>query len=64
MKAIVQDAYGLPEVLRLKEIDTPVVGDADVLVRVHAAAVHPGDYFILTGVPYVMRPAFGLRRPG
>lgn len=63
MKAIVQDAYGLPEVLRLKEIDTPVAGDADVLVRVHAAAVHPGDYFILTGVPYVLRPVFGLRRP-
>jgi NADPH:quinone reductase-like Zn-dependent oxidoreductase len=63
MKAIVQDAYGPPEVLRLKEIDAPVVGDGDVLVRVHAAAVHPGDYFILTGVPYVMRPVFGLRRP-
>jgi NADPH:quinone reductase-like Zn-dependent oxidoreductase len=32
-------------------------------VRVHAAAVHPGDVFVLTGVPYVTRPAFGLRRP-
>lgn len=63
MKAIVQDAYGLPEVLRLKELDTPVVGDGGVLVRVHAAAVHPGDFFILTGVPYVLRPVFGLRRP-
>jgi NADPH:quinone reductase-like Zn-dependent oxidoreductase len=63
MKAIVQDAYGPPEVLRLKEMDAPVVGDGDVLVRVHAAAVHPGDYFILKGVPYVLRPVFGLRRP-
>jgi NADPH:quinone reductase-like Zn-dependent oxidoreductase len=63
MKAIVQDLYGPPEVLRLQEIDTPVVGDGDVLVAVHAAAVHPGDYFIMTGVPYVLRPVYGLRRP-
>ena len=40
-----------------------MVGDDDVLVRVHAAAVHPGDYFLMTGVPYVLRLAFGLRRP-
>jgi NADPH:quinone reductase-like Zn-dependent oxidoreductase len=63
MKAIVHDTYGLPDVLRLEEVDTPVVGDGDVLVRVHAAAVHVGDYFILNGVPYVTRVAFGLRRP-
>ena len=63
MKAIVQDTYGPPEVLRLKEIDTPVVGEDDVLVRVRAAAVHPGDHFIMTGVPYVLRPVYGLRRP-
>ena len=63
MKAIVQEEYGLPDVLELKDIDNPVVGDHDVLVRVHAAAVHPGDYFIMTGVPYVVRLAFGLRKP-
>ncbi len=63
MKAIVQDVYGSPEVLRLTEIDMPAVGEGDVLVAVHAAAVHPGDAFILAGVPYVARPAFGLRRP-
>jgi NADPH:quinone reductase-like Zn-dependent oxidoreductase len=63
MKAIVQDTYGSPDVLRLTEIETPAVGDGDVLVRVHAAAVHPGDVFVLGGVPYVTRAAFGLRRP-
>jgi NADPH:quinone reductase-like Zn-dependent oxidoreductase len=63
MKAITQDSYGPPDVLRLTEIDRPAVGDGDVLVRVHAAAVHPGDFFVLNGVPYVTRPAFGLRRP-
>jgi NADPH:quinone reductase-like Zn-dependent oxidoreductase len=63
MKAIVQDTYGSPDVLRLTETENPAVGDGDVLVRVHAAAVHPGDVFVLGGVPYVTRAAFGLRRP-
>ncbi|MBW3579310.1 MAG: NAD(P)-dependent alcohol dehydrogenase, partial [Actinobacteria bacterium] len=63
MKAIVQDTYGPTDVLRLAEIDKPVVGAGDVLVRVRAVALHPGDHFILTGTPYLVRPAFGLRRP-
>ena len=45
MKAIVQNEYGSPDVLELKEIDKPVVKDDDVLVRVHAAALNAGDYF-------------------
>jgi NADPH:quinone reductase-like Zn-dependent oxidoreductase len=44
MKAIVQEEYGPPDVLQLKEIDKPAGGDHDVLVRVQAAADHPGDY--------------------
>ena len=63
MKAIVQEEYGPPNVLQAKEIDKPAVGDDDVLVRVQAAAVHPGDYFVLTGLPYVVRLAFGVRKP-
>jgi NADPH:quinone reductase-like Zn-dependent oxidoreductase len=63
MMAIVHRRYGCPDVLEHTEVDKPVVGDDDVLVRVHAAAVHPGDYFIMTGVPTVVRLAFGLRRP-
>ena len=38
MKAIVHDTYGSLDVLELRDIDKPVVGDDDVLVRVHAAA--------------------------
>ena len=45
MKAIVQNEYGSPDVLELKEIDKPLVKDDGVLVRVHAASVHAGDYF-------------------
>ena len=63
MKAIVQERYGSPDVLELREIDEPAVGDPDVLVRVRAAGLHAGDPFLLTGVPYVVRLAFGLRKP-
>jgi NADPH:quinone reductase-like Zn-dependent oxidoreductase len=64
MKAIVQDQYGSAEVLELREIDTPAIGDDDVLVRVHAAGVHIGDWHLMTGQPYVMRiMGFGFRAP-
>jgi NADPH:quinone reductase-like Zn-dependent oxidoreductase len=63
MRAIVQRCYGSSEVLESADVDRPPVGDDDVLVRVRAASVHPGDYFIMTGEPYVVRLAFGLRRP-
>ncbi len=64
MKAIVQDTFGSPDVLELRDIDKPVVKDDEVLVRVHATAVHPGDLLIMRGVPYILRlMGFGLRRP-
>lgn len=63
MMAIAQRRYGQPDVLEYTAIPKPVIGDDDVLVRVGAASVHPGDYFLMTGEPYVVRLAFGLRRP-
>jgi NADPH:quinone reductase-like Zn-dependent oxidoreductase len=63
MRAIVQRCYGSPEVLESADVERPAIGDDDVLVRVRAASVHPGDYFLMTGEPYVARLAFGLRRP-
>jgi NADPH:quinone reductase-like Zn-dependent oxidoreductase len=39
MKTIVQDRCGSTDVLELRDIDKPVVGDGDVLLRVHAAGV-------------------------
>jgi len=63
MKAIVQDKYGSPDVLELREIDKPEVGDDDVLVRVHAASVNPADCYAMTGTPYVARTQMGLRKP-
>jgi NADPH:quinone reductase-like Zn-dependent oxidoreductase len=63
MRAVVQHRYGPPEVLELSEVEVPRPGRGEVLVRVGAASVHPGDYFIMTGEPYLVRLAFGLRRP-
>jgi NADPH:quinone reductase-like Zn-dependent oxidoreductase len=64
MKAIVQDTYGSTETLQLRDIARPGVGDDDVLVRVHAAGVHIGDWHVMTGLPYLLRVVgFGLRAP-
>jgi NADPH:quinone reductase-like Zn-dependent oxidoreductase len=63
MKAIVQTKYGPPpDVLELRELDQPVVGDGDVLVQVHAASIHIGDSHMVRGVPSAMRPIFSMSR--
>ena len=64
MRAIIQDRYGPPEVLRLVDIEPPSVGPDEVLVRVRAASVHPDVWHVLHGVPYVLRlMGAGLHRP-
>ncbi len=63
MKAIVQDRYGSAAVLESRDVEKPRVGDSDVLVRVHAASIHVGDVIVLSGSPYLMRMATGLRKP-
>jgi len=55
MKAIVQERYGSPDDLELREVDTPVVGDDEVLVRVRAASLHPDVWHVVAGRPYVLR---------
>ena len=65
MQAIVHRQYGTPDVLALGEIERPVPGDEDVLVRVHAAGASIGDHHVVTGKPYLIRlsPFGGLPRP-
>jgi NADPH:quinone reductase-like Zn-dependent oxidoreductase len=65
MKAIVQEKYGSPaDVLNLKDIDKPVLKDDEVLVRVHAASVHPDVWHLVRGLPYALRiMGAGLLRP-
>jgi NADPH:quinone reductase-like Zn-dependent oxidoreductase len=62
MKAIVQDKYGSAEVLELRDIDKPEIGDGEVLARVRAAEVNPGDWAIMSGLPYVARAVYGPRK--
>lgn len=63
MKAVVQDRYGSPDVLRLEEIETPPLTDGGVLVRVKAASVNAADWHFMRGEPLIARMVFGLRRP-
>ncbi|HEY6743048.1 MAG TPA: alcohol dehydrogenase catalytic domain-containing protein, partial [Lapillicoccus sp.] len=65
MKAIVQERFGPPDVLRLVDADRPEVGADDVLVRVHAAALNPYDWHIMRGDPLIARlmGEVGLRKP-
>ena len=64
MRAAVQDRYGPPrEVLGLRDIDKPEIGDDDVLVRVRAAGVNPADLAITRGRPAMLRAMVGMRRP-
>jgi NADPH:quinone reductase-like Zn-dependent oxidoreductase len=63
MRAIVQDTYGPADVLELREIERPDVGENDVLVRVRAAGSGPDVWHIMTGQPYMARAALGFRRP-
>jgi NADPH:quinone reductase-like Zn-dependent oxidoreductase len=64
MKAMVQDTYGSPDILELRDIGRPGIGDDDVLVQVHAAGVDPGVWHLTTGLPYLVRAfGYGLRAP-
>lgn len=54
MKAIVQEGYGSPDVLRLREIEKPVAGDDQVLVRVRAASVNAADWHLMGRLPHLV----------
>lgn len=62
MKAIVQEGYGSPDVLALRDIPTPSLDADGVLVEVHAASVNALDWHVTRG-PYLLRTALGLRTP-
>ena len=49
MKAIRFEAYGGPDVLELVDIDTPTVGDQEVLVEVKAIGVNYADLHVVKG---------------
>jgi NADPH:quinone reductase-like Zn-dependent oxidoreductase len=63
MQAAVQDTYGTAAVLQSRDIPKPTIGDNEVLVRVRAAGVNPADWAVMSGLPYVARPVYGMSRP-
>jgi NADPH:quinone reductase-like Zn-dependent oxidoreductase len=63
MKAVVYCEYGPPGVLALEDVERPVLGDSQLLVRVRAAAVNPLDWHYMRGTPYIARLDMGLRKP-
>jgi NADPH:quinone reductase-like Zn-dependent oxidoreductase len=63
MAAIVQTGYGDADVLKLSDVERPTISDDQVLVRVHAAGLDRGTWHLMTGTPYAVRLALGLRAP-
>ncbi|HST81258.1 MAG TPA: NAD(P)-dependent alcohol dehydrogenase [Kineosporiaceae bacterium] len=63
MQAVVQDAYGTADVLRLASIAAPEVGEGEVLLRVRAAGLDRGTWHLMTGRPYLIRLVSGIRTP-
>lgn len=63
MQAIVQTGYGSADVLRLESIPRPAIADNEVLLRVCAAGLDRGTWHLMTGQPYLLRLAFGIRKP-
>ena len=63
MRAIVNNRYGSPDGLELRDIDKPSVTDDGVLVRVRATSVNAYDWHMMRGLPYVARLSEALRKP-
>ena len=57
------DRYGPPEVVRVGELDKPVPGDGELLVKVHATTVNRTDCGVRAAKPFLYRLFVGLRRP-
>lgn len=63
MKAIVNETYGLPDVLQLKEVPKPTPRYDEVLVKIIAAAANAADWHLLRPDPFLVRLEMGLFKP-
>ena len=70
MKAIVCTRYGPPDVLQLREMETPAPRHDEALIRIHATAVTPSDCIVRAArlpawhpMGFMMRVAIGFTKP-
>lgn len=63
MRAAVQQRYGPPDVVEVRDVDRPAPGARQVLVRVHASTVNRTDCGFRAASPPIVRPFSGLVRP-
>ena len=63
MPAILQDAYGTADTWHAGQIAVPEITDKEVLVKITAAGLDRGTWHLMTGLPYLGRLAFGIRKP-
>jgi NADPH:quinone reductase-like Zn-dependent oxidoreductase len=63
MRAVVRERYCAPEKVEVRELEKPVPGDDEVLVRIRAAGLNIVDWYEVQGRPWVGRLAMGLRGP-
>jgi NADPH:quinone reductase-like Zn-dependent oxidoreductase len=64
VKAVCYDRYGGPEVLEFRDVSDPVPGADEVLIRVRAASVAPGDWKVRAGLLQQMFPTKLPKIPG
>src|ERR1700685_4759029 len=57
VKAVRYDEFGGIDVLRVDEVERPVPGDEQVLVRVKAAGINPSEAAIRTGAVSKLFPS-------
>ena len=63
MKAVICDRYGPPDILRLEDVERPVPGPDEVLIRIRATTVNRSDCHYRLGTPPFARLFTGLTRP-
>jgi NADPH:quinone reductase-like Zn-dependent oxidoreductase len=63
MKRVIYKKYGSPDVLQLQEVEKPIPGDNELLIKIHATTVTAVDSIFRRGNSLFARFATGLTRP-